>query len=294
MPDLSLNRTSNIFKVGTFNVRGIISDYNKKCLADDLVKKYDLQILGIQETHLKGTGCQDIVTSDGKNNFNLFYNGADDNKYHGVGIVCNSTLKPVFTPISNRICKLTAQINDYGEGKNITFISAYAPTLSNSEKHPEERDQFYDDLENVINPIPRRNIQILGGDFNAKVGTNNTDLEDHFSKFGKGVINENGERLIETAVSNDLVISNTLFKHRLSHVATWVCPERINPTKTKDGEIRRNHIRNQIDYILLQNKFRTFIQNSRSYSGTITNTDHRLVVTTLKITWRWIYKQAKR
>ena len=54
---------------------------------------------------------------------------------------------------------------------------------------------------------------------------------------------------------------------------------------TKDGEPRKNPVRNQIDYIIVRNQHRRFITNSRSYNGINTNTDHKLVKMSMKIEW---------
>ena len=62
----------------------------------------------------------------------------------------------------------------------------------------------------------------------------------------------------------------------MAHRTTWEAPYRAY--KYKDGTIRKNPIRNQVDYAICRNQHRRFITDARSYSGTTTGTDHRLVI----------------
>ncbi len=95
--------------------------------------------------------------------------------------------------------------------------------------------------------IRKRNILILGGNLNAKTGSAYTQYPTNMGRFGKGKLNSNGEHLLELASRNDLILTNTIFNHKMahSHRTTWVAPER------KDTD-RRNPISNQIDYILVR------------------------------------------
>ena len=92
-------------------------------------------------------------------------------------------------------------------------------------------------------------------------------------------------RNIEFAARNSYLLTNTLFKHKPAHVTTWTQPERKNQHRSWDGTIRRNPYRNQIDYVMVKTEDRYLIQDSRSYGGITTNTDHKLVVTNLKLEW---------
>ena len=108
-------------------------------------------------------------------------------------------------------------------------------------------------------------------------------------KFGKGKLNTNGEFLLETALKYELVISNTLFQHKMTHRTTWECPERKTEHNDQTtGTTRRNPYRNQIDYILIKTKHRNLVTNSRSYGGIETYTDHKLVKANLRIKWKHV------
>ncbi len=97
---------------------------------------------------------------------------------------------------------------------------------------------------NVINLVSKRNKLILGGGFNVKTGSAYTQYPTNMGRFGKGKLNSNGDHLLELASRNDLILTNTIFNHKMTHRTTWVVPERKNTN-------RRNPIRNQIDYILV-------------------------------------------
>ena len=90
---------------------------------------------------------------------------------------------------------------------NITVIQVYAPT-SNAEEAEVER--FYEDLQDRIELITKRDVLFITGDWNAKVGSQETPGVT--GKFGLGIRNGAGQRLIEFCKENALVIANTLFQ----------------------------------------------------------------------------------
>ena len=95
-----------------------------------------------------------------------------------------------------------------GKPFNITEIQVYAPT-SNAEKT--EGEQFYEDLQDLLELTPKKDVLFIIGDWNAKVGSQETPGVT--GKFGLGMGNEAGQRLIEFCQENALVIANTLFQH---------------------------------------------------------------------------------
>ena len=90
---------------------------------------------------------------------------------------------------------------------NITVIQVYAPT-SNAEEA--EVEWFYDDLQDLLELTPKKDVLFITGDWNAKAGSQETP--EVTGKFGLGVQNEAGQRLIEFCQENALVIANTLFQ----------------------------------------------------------------------------------
>ena len=92
-----------------------------------------------------------------------------------------------------------------GKSFNITVIQVYAPT-SNAEETEVER--FQEDLQDLLELTPKKDVLFIIGDWNAKVGSQETPGVK--GKFGLGVQNETGQRLIEFCQENALVIANTL------------------------------------------------------------------------------------
>ena len=125
---------------------------------------------------------------------------------------------------------------------NITVIQAYAPT-SNAEEAEAER--FYEDLQDLLEITPKKEILFIIGDWNAKVGSQETPGVT--GKFGLGVRNEAGQRLIEFCQENALVIANTLFQEHKSRLYTWTSP---------DGQHQ-----NQIYCILCSPRWRSSLQS---------------------------------
>ena len=94
-----------------------------------------------------------------------------------------------------------------GKPFNITVIQVYAPT-GNAEKA--EVEWFDDDLQDLLELTPKKDVLFIIGNWNAKVGSQETP--GLTGKFGLGVQNEAGQRLTEFSQQNTLVIANTLFQ----------------------------------------------------------------------------------
>ena len=120
-----------------------------------------------------------------------------------------------------------------GKPFNITVIQVYAQT-SNTEEA--EVEQFYEDLQDLLELTPPKNVIFIIQDWNAKVGGQETPGVT--GKFGLGVQNEAEQRLIEFCQENALVTASTLFQQHKRRVYTWTSP---------DGQYQ-----NQINYILCQ------------------------------------------
>ena len=100
-----------------------------------------------------------------------------------------------------------------GKPFSITVIQAYAPT-----SNAEEAEQFYEDLQDLLELTPQKDVLFIIGDWNAKVGSQETP--GITGKFGLGVQNEAGQKLIEFCQENALVIANTLFQQHKRRLYT--------------------------------------------------------------------------
>ena len=103
-----------------------------------------------------------------------------------------------------------------GKPFNITVIQAYAPT-SNAEEA--EVEQFYEDLQDLLELTPKKDVLFITGDWNAKVGSQETPGVT--GKFGLGVQNEAGQWLIDFCQENTLVIEKTLFQQHKRRLYIW-------------------------------------------------------------------------
>ena len=102
-----------------------------------------------------------------------------------------------------------------GKPFNITVIQVYVPTRKAKEA---EAEWFNEDLQDLLELTPKKGILFIIGDWNAKVGSQETPGET--GKFGLGVQNEAGQRLIEFCQENTLVIANTLFQQHKRRLYT--------------------------------------------------------------------------
>ena len=125
-----------------------------------------------------------------------------------------------------------------GKPFKITVIQPYAPT-SNAEEA--EVEQFYEDLQDLLELTHKQEVLFIIGDWNAKVGSQETPGVT--GKFGCGEQNEAGQRLIEFCQENTLIIANTLFQQHRRKLYTCT---------STDGQYR-----NQIDYILCSQRWRS-------------------------------------
>ena len=107
-----------------------------------------------------------------------------------------------------------------GKSFNIAVIQVYAPT-SNTEEA--EVEWFYEDLQDLLLLTPKKDVLFIIGDWNAKVGSQETPGET--GKFVLGVQNEAGQRLIGFFQENALVIANTLFQQHKRRLYIWTSPD---------------------------------------------------------------------
>ena len=105
-----------------------------------------------------------------------------------------------------------------GKPFNIIVIQVYAPT-----SNAEEAEWFYEDLQDLLELTPKKDVLFIIGDWNAKVG--GQEIPGVTGKFGLGMQSEAGQRLIEFCQENALVIANTLFQQHKRRLYTWTSPD---------------------------------------------------------------------
>ena len=105
-----------------------------------------------------------------------------------------------------------------GKPFNIMVIQVYAPT-----SNAEEAEQFYEDLQDLLELTPKIDVLFIIGLWNEKVGRQ--EIPGVTGKFGLGEQNEAGQRLTEFCQENALVIANTLFQQHKRRLYTWTSPQ---------------------------------------------------------------------
>ena len=129
-----------------------------------------------------------------------------------------------------------------GKPFSVTVIQVYAP-ISNAEKA--EVEWLYEDIQDLLEPIPKKDVLFIIGDWNTKVGSQETPGVT--GKFGLGVWNKAGQRLTEFCQENALVIANTLFQQHKRRLNTWTYDQMVKNEirliiffAAKDGEALYN------------------------------------------------------
>ena len=135
-----------------------------------------------------------------------YYCGQESLRRNGVAIMVN---KRFWNAVLGCNLKNNRMISVRFQGKpfNITVIHTYAPT-SNTEEA--EVEWFYEDLQDLLELTPKKDVLFIIGNWKAKVGSQETPGVTR--KFGLGVQNEAGQRLIEFCQDNAMVIANSLFQ----------------------------------------------------------------------------------
>ena len=149
----------------------------------------------------------------------------------------------------------------------------YAPT-SNAEET--EVEWVYEDLQDLLELTPKKDVLFIIGDGNAKVGSQETP--GITGKFGLGVQNEAGKKLIEFCQGNALVIANTLFQQHKRRLCTWTSPDGQN--------------RNQTDYIHCSQRWRSSKQSAKTRRGADCGSDHELLITKFRLKLKKVGKST--
>ena len=161
-----------------------------------------------------------------------------------------------------------------GRPFNITVTQVYAST-SNAEEA--EVEQFYENLQDLLELTPIEDVLFIIGDWNAKVGSQ--EIPGVKGKFGLVVQNKAGQRLTEICQENTLVIANTLFQQHRRRFYTWT---------SSDGQYQ-----NQIDYILCSQRWRSSTQSAKIRQGADCGSDHELLIAKFRLKLKKVGKTTR-
>lgn len=261
-PRSYLLNPKHTINIAAWNVRTMYESSKAAQIAKEM-RKYDIKILGISEARWTGNGKVRCSTGE-----TIIYSGKENEHQSGVAIMINKeTAKSLIEwyPVDDRL--MYARFDS--KHIKLSIIQCYSPT---NEVSDEEKDTFYNNLQGIIHRTPKHDMIIVMGDMNAKVGNNNTDRETSIGKHGLGEMNENGERMMDFCEMNGLIACNTLFPHKDIHKYTWISPDK----RTK----------NQIDYIMINRRWRRSVIDARTYRGADVNSDHVLLRAKIKLKLR--------
>jgi hypothetical protein len=199
----------------------------------------DIDILGTSEIKWIGSG------HFRRANNTVMYSGHNTHRKTGVGIIItNQVSKSLirYKAVNDRIIYIRVKAHPV----NITCIQVHAPTTSAETAHIED---FYRNLHSALNETPRKDVLVLMGDWNSRIG--NREEPGTVGRYGLGSRSEVGERLLEFREENDFFLAKTYFEQLGRRLYTWTSP---------DGQYK-----NQIDYILGRRRWRSAFQ-STNYS----------------------------
>ena len=251
-----VNIVKNQLCISTWNVTSLVSNSSKMYQLEKGFDEYGLELLGVTETHMPGSGTQIL----GNGAVLIFSGRSDGIRRGGVGVVLSKKMKNAlisYTPVSERV--MTARL--HSKHINISVTVVYAPT---EDAENSMKDAFYRELNDVQSGLPAHDIKLVLGDFNARVGR---DTDAHPGVIGKHSYhtesNDNGKRMLDFCTMHQLTIGGTLFEHKDIHKTTWRSPNGQTVT--------------QIDHICISKRWSHSLLDVRSMRGADINTTHYLV-----------------
>ena len=203
-----MERRCSLIKVGTLNI-GTMTGRGRELA--DMMERRNVDILCLQETKWKGSKARNIGGG-----CKIFYNEADGRK-NGIGIVLREELAESVLEVkrvSDRLMAMKLEIN----GSILNIVSAYAPQVNYS---MEEKNDFWEDLDGLIEGISKEERIVLGADLNGHVGEGNIEDEEIMGRYGAGTRNKEGSMVVDFGKRMNLAIVNTYFKKKDEHRVTY-------------------------------------------------------------------------
>ncbi|XP_047483276.1 craniofacial development protein 2-like [Penaeus chinensis] len=222
----------------------------------DFMEKRKINIMCVQETKWKGAKAIELG-----NGFKLFNTGTDRRR-NGVGIILDDNLKKEVLSVKRSSDRIIWLRVDMG-GEIVNIVSAYAPQTG---CNVEEKDEFYEELDDELREIPTSEKLWIGEDFNGLCGNDNVGKEEYIGKHGVGVCNEAGEQFVDFAVRHSLRVVNTFFKKAERYKLTY----------------RSGALEFQNDYILCRTNEKANIRNCKVTLGESVMSQHRPLICTLR------------
>jgi exonuclease III len=250
-------------KVGTLNV-GTMTGRGMELV--DMMQRRKVDILCVQETRWKGSKAKSLGEG-----FKLFYHGVSRER-NGVGVILKKDLVSNVVEVkrvSDRVMSLKLEM----EGVMFNVVSGYAPQVG---CELEEKENFWLELDEVVQSIPRSERVVIGADLNGHVGEGNRGEEEVMGRFGLMERNAEGQMVIDFAKRMEMAVVNTFYQKRQEHRVTYKSGGRST----------------QIDYILCRRGNLKEVSDCKVVAGESVARQHRMVVCKMTLTVRRI-KKAK-
>ena len=106
----------------------------------------------------------------------------------------------------------------------MNIVQCYAPTNNTTD---ETKEEFYNQLHDIMSNLGDTNVNVIMGDFNANIGSDNQGYENVMGVHGLGMMNDNEERFVNACAANNIVIGGSVLHHKRIHKATWVSPDQV-------------------------------------------------------------------
>lgn len=177
----------------------------------DTLKTRRIDIACIQETKWKGNKARDIGEG-----YKLIYHGVTSSR-NGVGVVVCQQLRDSIVEVDN-ISDCLISIKIVSGPTTLRVISCYAPQVGCTDQ---EKDEFWETLGAHLQIIATDEHILVGGDLNGHVGEDRGGYDQVHGGQGLGTRNDEGARILDCAEAHELVVVNTFFKKRSSHLATY-------------------------------------------------------------------------
>ena len=263
----TLLSTKTTINIGAWNVRTMYETGKTAQVAAEM-RNYNITVLGLSETRWLQAGQVRLTTGE-----LVLYSGHEDEAAahtEGVAIMLSRTAQRALIGWEAHGPRIvTASFRTKKKGIQMNVIQCYAPT---NDSDTDTKDDFYSRLQAVLDQTKEKDFNIVMGDLNAKVGSDNTGYEEIMGRQALGEMNDNGERFAEFCGLNQLAIGGSIFPHKRIHKATWISPDQATE--------------NQIDHLCVSKKFRRSLQDVRVKRGADAASDHHLLTGKIKLKLR--------
>ncbi|XP_063592165.1 craniofacial development protein 2-like [Penaeus indicus] len=232
------------WNIGTMNGRS-------REIAETL-KQRKVKILCVQEVRWRGGGVIEIGEG-----YKLYYSGNRTGR-NGVGIILDEELKQRVVEVQRPSDRLMT-IKVLAGKSLVNIVSGYTQQIGCEDQ---EEEEFREQLEQSVREIPEEEEIILGADLNCNVGETAGGYEACHGGFGYGLRNEEGEKMLETLESLELVLVNTGFKNRDEHITTY----------------RSGDSSSQMDFLVVRKRTRKNVRDAKVIPGEAVAYQYRLLV----------------